>query len=146
MSCALDDAQPPRPRTSIDRVAGVREQAIEQERHAVELDAFDAEALRATGRSTGERDLRGLHAELLGEQRDECLVGSAVLRGRGDLDLQRVAVPADDRGAARAGLGMDPQHDRIVAGCVVQGGGHEVRTVRTPAVTGPGIGEGSPYD
>jgi hypothetical protein len=63
-------------------------------------------------------------------------------------------MPADDRGTARAGLGMHPQDDRIVAGCVVQSGGHEVRTVRTPAIlapgsgrpTGPGTGKGSPYD
>ena len=67
---------------------------------------------------------RALHAELVGEERDQGLVCPSALRRGRDLDLQRVAEPPDDRGTAGPRLRVHPQDDRVVTGELVETRGH----------------------
>ena len=67
-------------------------------------------------------DVRPAQPELCGEQAGQGVVGTTALGSGGDLDLQRVAVPADDPGAGRPGLDVHGQQD--VAAVVDPEGGH----------------------
>jgi hypothetical protein len=122
-------AEPSRGSTSatgpaIDAVARRSEDAVEQGVDPVELEALDAEALAATGVAPDQAHLSALHTELVGEERDQGLVGPSTLRRGRDLDLQRVAEPPDDRGTAGSRLRVHSQDDRVVTGELVETRGH----------------------
>src|SRR5207244_7677706 len=83
--------------------------------HVLRLGAGDAEALGAAGLPAGQLDLRLRHAEELGQEGAGRGVGPAAFRGGGNADLQRVAVAARHRGAARPRLHVNAQQDGVLA-------------------------------
>ena len=74
-------------RAPIDALARGGEDALEEPIDSVELEALDAEALRATRSSADQRDLRALHAELVGEEGEQRLVRPPALGGAATFTL-----------------------------------------------------------
>jgi hypothetical protein len=84
---------------------------FQQADEIVDLDAGDLDAFRAAGGASHQLDRGRLDAERRGDKLEARLVRPASLWRRGDPNLERIAVPSDDRGATGARLHVQAQKD-----------------------------------